>query len=194
LGKIVGIGYSKTGTKTLGECLQYLGFRHKSYDRSAVLLWKDERSAELLDIAAQYDSFEDLPWALMYEELDRRFPNSKFILTRRSTPEVWHKSLCKHADRDDDNEIIEIVYGFRDPHPHQHELVSRYVEHLESVRRYFYNRPQDFIEVCWEDGDGWRELADFLRVDCPESPFPHSNRAPTFLEKLKRYVKKRLAA
>ncbi len=30
--KVFGIGLNKTGTTTLGLCLQHWGFRHKSYD------------------------------------------------------------------------------------------------------------------------------------------------------------------
>jgi hypothetical protein len=30
--------------------------------------------------------------------------------------------------------------------------------------------------VCWENGDGWKELANFLEKPVPDQPFPHINK------------------
>jgi hypothetical protein len=45
------------------------------------------------------------------------------------------------------------------------------------VRAYFAGRPDDLLEVCWEAGDGWKELASFLGQPVPALPFPHLNKA-----------------
>jgi hypothetical protein len=33
----------------------------------------------------------------VYEEMDRRYENSKFILTRRKNSDAWFNSLKKHS-------------------------------------------------------------------------------------------------
>ena len=49
-----------------------------------------------LERARDYDAFEDLPWCLLYRELDEAFPGSKFVLTVRSSSEVWLRSYRRH--------------------------------------------------------------------------------------------------
>jgi len=44
------------------------------------------------------------------------------------------------------------------------------------VREYFRDRPDDLLEVCWEEKHGWSELASFLNEAFPEVKFPHKNR------------------
>ncbi len=63
------------------------------------------------------------------------------------------------------------------PYDHKTEHVRLYEDHLESVRDYFRARPNALLEVCWEEGDGWAELAAFLDLPVPALPFPHPNRA-----------------
>ena len=46
------------------------------------------------------------------------------------------------------------------------------------VREYFRNRPDDLLEVCWENNDGWDKLCTFLEVDKPTIAFPHANAKP----------------
>jgi hypothetical protein len=44
------------------------------------------------------------------------------------------------------------------------------------VRQHFAQYPAQFLDVCWEKGDGWEKLCRFLGRDIPEGPFPHANR------------------
>ncbi len=103
---------------------------------------------------------------------------TKFILTRRPSAEVWYESLCKHAARRGPNEVRKAIYGHAMPHDQRAEHVRFYEDHLDLVRAYFANRPGDLLEVCWEEGDGWNELAAFLDLPAPDLPMPHANRAP----------------
>ena len=50
--------------------------------------------------------------------------------------------------------------------------------------------PDDLLEVCWENGDGWNELATFLGCELPTSPFPHANDSRRILGTLKSYVRR----
>ncbi|MEO1132059.1 MAG: sulfotransferase [Cyanobacteria bacterium J06639_1] len=176
--KIVGIGLNKTGTSTLGVCFKHWGLEHVSVHHDAFKAWQAERFDDVVNIARQYDSFEDWPWPLVYQQLDRAYPGSKFVLTKRKDPQTWYKSLCKHAQRTGPTELREVIYGFAMPQQHQAEHIEFYNAHLQSVRDYFRDRPQDLLEICWEEGDGWPELADFLGLEDPGIPLPHANPCP----------------
>lgn len=176
--KIFGIGLNKTGTTTLGTCLQILGFRHSSFD---LQLLKQVAVGELEPLFAavdSHDSFEDWPYPLVFEELDRRFPGSRFILTRRSSPERWLASLSGHALRTDPfigTRSRSLAYG--DPYPQLNPPghLLHYRRHLERVRAYFQHRPHDLLEVCWEEQASWAPLCAFLQRPVPDAPFPHAN-------------------
>ncbi|MGF1572832.1 MAG: sulfotransferase [Sumerlaeia bacterium] len=174
--KIIGVGLNKTGTTTLGQCLKFWGNTHCSWSTPAFELWRDNKHAELIEFARNYTSFEDWPWPLIYRELDEAFPGSKFILTRRSTPEVWFESLCLHAERTGPTEFRRVIYGYAMPHEHAEHHIHIYLKHNQAVRDYFAPRPQDFLEVCWEEGDEWSGLAKFLGKKIPNRLFPHANK------------------
>ncbi|OGS95976.1 MAG: hypothetical protein A3H31_03245 [Gallionellales bacterium RIFCSPLOWO2_02_FULL_57_47] len=175
--KIVGIGLNKTGTTTLGVCLKHWGLKHISCSQDAFNLWRKEDYDGLLKLVGDFDSFEDWPWALIYKAIDERFPGAKFILTRRKDAETWFNSLCQHADRTGPTDYRKYIYGYEMPREHKAEHIFLYEKHLETVREYFRKRPSDFIEVCWEEGDGWKELSDLLDFECPNIPFPHANKS-----------------
>lgn len=176
--KIVGIGLNKTGTKSLGYCIQQWGFRHVSLCEEAFELWRSGDVPKLLTLVGHYDSFEDWPWPLVYKSIDKRFSGSKFILTKRKDPETWFESLCAHADRTGPTIYRKYIYGYEMPHGHKNHHIKIYLDHLSSCREYFKKRPNDFLEVCWEEGDGWSQLSSFLQLECPPIPFPHENKNP----------------
>jgi hypothetical protein len=181
--KIVGIGLNKTGTKTLGTCLRHWNFRHVCFSPAAFDLWRRKEYAKLLEWVGNYDSYEDWPWPLIFRDIDRAYPGSKFILTRRSNPEVWFESLCKHAERIGITRYRKHIYGFEMPHGHKREHIRYYEEHLQAVRDHFKDRPEALLEVCWEEGSGWSELARFLDRPEPSIAFPHENKAPLIMSR-----------
>lgn len=176
--KIFGIGLNKTGTTTLGLCLQQLGYRHSSFslpllEQLAIGHWQP-----LLHTVASHDSFEDWPYPLVFDQLDQQFPGSRFILTRRASPERWLESLCAHALRTDPQlgpRTRSLAYGYPYPQLNREAHLARYTRHLERVRAYFARRPQDLLEVCWEEQARWEPLCAFLGRPLPALPFPHAN-------------------
>ena len=175
---MLGVGLNKTGTKTLGECLRAFGTRNRSFDAHAFELWRAGRIAELLESMQSHDSFEDWPWPLVYREFDVRFPDARFVLTTRRDSQTWFESLCKHAERTGPTPFREAVYGFAMPHAHRAVHVAIYERHNDEVREYFSARPGKLLEVCWERGDDWEVLANFLGLPPPVLPFPHENANP----------------
>lgn len=183
--KVFGIGLNKTGTKTLAQYLRALGFRHRSYDsrRADVSpsfdLYAAGRIEELLDLVDDVDSAEDWPWPLLYRELDERYPDARFVLTVRESPERWYASLCNMAVRIGPLPLYEqTVYGSAMPHGRREEHLRIYREHNRDVEAYFAGRPGKLLTVCWERGDDGRTLADFLGIEGVELPASHENPSP----------------
>ncbi len=126
-------------------------------------------------VAERYDSFEDWPWPLIYRQLDERFPDARFILTLRKDPETWLRSLLSHARRTGPTQARELVYGYAMPQGHEAAHLAFYNAHNKGVRAYFQGRENKLLEVCWETGSGWEELAAFLQLPVPDRPLPHAN-------------------
>ena len=83
--KIFGIGLHRTGTSSLNEALNILGYRsiHTPLD-----IYPDI-DTRIID---KYDAFTDNPIPLLYKQLDRLYPGAKFILTTRDL-DSWIKSV-----------------------------------------------------------------------------------------------------
>ena len=187
--KVFGVGLNRTGTTTLGQCGNILGFRCTSCDRGLLedFVLRNDFS-KINDLVGQYQLFEDWPWPLIYEELDQVFPESKFILTVRRSDEAWLKSLKNHSMRTHPTRHCrKLAYGFAYPHKHESEHLEFYRRHNEGVRTYFSNRPSDFIELCWESGDGFEELCSFLGRNIPDAPLPHANAGKNNPARVSRY-------
>ena len=188
--KVVGVGLIKTGTKTLGVCLRRWGLKHISRDHEAFELWRKGEIETLLRKVGEFDSFEDWPWPLVYREIDREFPGTRFILTRRKDAKTWFRSVCKHAGRTGPTDYRKYVFGHEMPYGREKEHIQFYESHLRSVRAYFKDRPGDLLEVCWEDGSGWAELAAFLGFEPPDAPFPHLNKSPSRMDNAKNLARR----
>ncbi len=178
--KVIGVGFHKTGTSTLGHCLQLLGYQHISHSREAFLLYQASETSAILTLMAYFDSFEDWPWPLLYREIYARFPESKFILTTRANEERWFASLANHVRRGAGEEFKyrKYIYGYENPEDNNQAHIETYLHHNRAVREFFADKAGALLEVCWETGDGWHELCSFLGVEIPNIPFPHSNQAP----------------
>jgi len=176
--KVFEIGLNKTGTSTLGACLRTLGYQHQSYSYQQVLRLRRQQWDALLEGYAEADSFDDWPTPRLYQKLDATFPGSLFILTRRRATEVWLKSISDHALRTRWREgtlVRSTFYGC--PYPQINaELYRRtYEQHNQAVRDYFCGRPQQLLELCWEEESSWARLCGFLGEPIPSTPLPHLN-------------------
>lgn len=192
--KIFGIGLNKTGTTTLEECGKILGLRCAGCD---IRLLKDfvlrKDFSRVKHAVKHHDLFQDWPWPLMYEQLDEMFPGSKFILTVRKSEEKWIESLKKHAMRKHHRKHCrKLVYGFNFPHGHEKEHMEFYRKHNDDVRSHFRGREADFIELCWENGDGFDRLCKFLNCEVPDQPLPHANKSTGKRAKLSRLITNKL--
>lgn len=183
--KIIGIGLNRTGTTTLGLCLQHLGYHHTSVHEDAFACYRDGNMDKLLEIVSGYDSFEDWPWPLVYREIDRAFPDSKFILTGRISADIWLNSISRLARLTGPTEYRRLVYGHAMPDGHESEYLDYYHRHNREVEEYFRDRPDKLLVVSWDSGNGWDELCEFIGCAVPDLPFPHVNRSDRLEEMLR---------
>ncbi|MBF4770504.1 hypothetical protein ISU10_22250 [Nocardioides agariphilus] len=176
--KVFGIGWPKTGTTTLGHCLEILGYSHVGCRLDLVDHLPSGDLAPILDVARAYDSAEDWPWLLLYRELDAAFPGSRFVLTQRD-PEALTRSYRNMVAAQVRDATLdrrrEVLYGFAPLEASDEQLVARVKGHNAAARAYFADRPGDLLEVDWSRGDGWAELCGFLGHSIPEVPFPRAN-------------------
>lgn len=173
--KVFCIGFHKTGTTSLAVALKELGYRVTGPNG----VWDANIGRNVHKMAAavakKYDAFRDNPWPMLYREMDRQFPDSKFVLTIRD-PESWIRSQVRHFGSDE-TPMRKWIYGVGCPEGNEAVYVARMEQHNQEVLDYFGDRRDDFLVLDLARGDGWEELCPFLGQAIPDMPFPHSNKA-----------------
>ncbi len=173
--KVIGIGKHKTGTTTLGRAVEILGFdKHAEWSFQRTEDHTAGKIEELLAFSEAYNNLEDVPWCFMYKELYERYKGeTMFILTVRKSSELWYESVCNQYDKTPEK----FRKDWENPHHTKQQRIAIYEQHNKDVREFFKDKP-NFIELCWEKGDGWKELCNFLGKEIPNEPFPFLNRSP----------------
>jgi len=163
--KIFGIGLAKTGTTSLNDAFAILGI--------ASIGCPD-------DIAAirRFEAATDGIVADRFEVLDREFPGSKFIYTKRDR-ESWLNSYTRYHGRKipalpGHAEMTRRLYGTTGTE--REILLEAFERHENHVLEYFRDRPEDLlvIDIAGSGGD-WETLCRFLGRTVPDAPFPASN-------------------
>lgn len=180
--KVFGIGLNKTGTTSLGICLKKMGYKHLSCRRDLLEHYTKGYTESVYKVIDDYDSFEDWPYPLMYVDLFKEYPNSKFILTVRSSAEKWLRSLMEHSLYT--NPFVhcrKMAYGYSYPHYAQAQHIQFYEAHNRAVVDFFKRMGAEdrLLFACWEQGHGWAELAAFLGRPAPDEPFPRARAKET---------------
>jgi len=172
MNKIFGIGLPKTGTSSLNESLKILGFRSRhnpldlralSYNYGVYQYARDDWDA-LTNFGEHF-----------YPQLDRNYPQSKFILTIRDK-DAWLSSAGKWFSRPQENPPIDDkccleTFGCV---RFQYERFSYvYDLHRKNAEGYFRNRPGDLLILDCSRSDAWRKLCEHLGQPVPDRPFPH---------------------
>jgi hypothetical protein len=182
--KVFGLGLSKTGTSSLGEALKILGIKTKHYPHDRKTLAELKSGNYRLSVLEEYQGIVDIPVAPYFAQLDRIYPNSKFILTVRDE-DSWLRSiethLCSQSGRMNKNPqykefaqfIWACVYGSLEFNKDRFLFV--YDTHVRNVQDYFRHRPEDLLTLDICGGDGWEKLCAFLGLSIPKARFPHAN-------------------
>jgi hypothetical protein len=181
--KVLGLGLSKTGTKTLQAALVSLGYTNRSWDPALLTEWYHGNLGAVFAVTDAYDCVEDWPYLAAYRELmDRYGRSARYVLTVRTSSAIWLDSVTVHADRVGPQFDIHrrMAFGYDHPRGREAEYVAYYEAHNAGVRAAIAERRLEdcFAELCWENGDGWPQLCGLIGQVPPARPFPHANQRP----------------
>ena len=176
--KIFGIGLSKTGTTSLANALQILGYKTKD-DMGVVKYAAGDLSSIDLNVVDAHDAVTDTPVSSFYRELDVAYPGSKFILTIRDS-KGWLTSCRKqftqpHTERQNEAHRRLFIDLYGTDVFEEERFASGYRRFVNGVRDYFKGRPQDLLVLDVSGGEGWEKLCAFLNRPVPDIPFPKAN-------------------
>jgi hypothetical protein len=127
------------------------------------------------ELANRFDAFQDNPWPILYKQLDRKFPGSKFILTLRPSDE-WIRSVVNHFS-EKEMPMREWIYGVGHPKGNEDVYIARYERHNREVLEYFKDRSEQLLVLNITAGEGWTKLCPFLGEHIPSVGFPCANTA-----------------
>jgi hypothetical protein len=197
---VIGAGFGRTGTKSLKEAMEMLGFapcHHMAEvgaNRDQLPYWQAAAVGEAVDwdaVFAGYRAAVDWPSSHYWRQLAAHWPQAKVILSVRPE-EKWWKSFC---------ETIKITMDVRDylPDPYRrgvatmaHRIISEQTFHaplhdkgaaLSAYRRRAVEvkaalQPERLL--VFDVAEGWGPLCHFLGIPKPAVAFPHSNSTGDF--------------
>src|SRR3990172_8161285 len=136
--KIFGIGLPKTGQSSLAMAMWILGHKTVQYPYNASQIQNNDFSL-------------DLPVVIQYKKLDKKYPNSKFILTTRDL-DSWLKSMRNHYRRYPASKRYKQQLMFRlkfwgTVNFNKKLMTKKYYEHIEDVNKYFKGREKDLLII-----------------------------------------------
>jgi hypothetical protein len=182
----------RTGTTSLAKALTALGFNTRDHPMP---LFRDRDHPWL----EEYDAFTDHPIPLLYQELDLRFPGSKFVHTERDE-EAWLESVeWLHSEG-----AVKFQWDRKPGIAHFHQefygttefepevFRETYRRHNRAVREYFAERPDDLLILDITRGEGFEKLCPFLGREIPAEGFPHWNKQGGVWRERWRKIVKRL--
>lgn len=194
--KVIGAGFGRTGTDSMREALNILGFGpcHHMFE---VIAHPDQQAEWRAMVAGGprdwdklfdgYSSCVDWPSAHYWRELMTAYPQARVILTWRS-PESWWQSFANTLLKafDANGDPASLGRALIDGQVFGHRAVDRdhaiavYEAHVAAVMA---EVPPGRLLVH-RLGDGWPALCAHLGVPAPEQPYPSANAADTFQDRL----------
>jgi hypothetical protein len=211
--KVIGAGFGRTGTASLKEALETLGFR-KCYHMFEFMehpeharYWEAAAKGKPTDWEKLFEGYEatvDWPGCTFYKELMAAYPDAKVVLSVRD-PERWYESARKTiftAPRGG-RMLLQLLLTprmwrsvgvvrrilrqgtFGGKERDKAHAIGVFNAHVEEVKR---TVPPERLLV-YEVKAGWEPLCRFLGVEVPPVPFPHVNDTETFQETMKERFK-----
>lgn len=200
--KVIGAGFSRTGTYSLKQALEAVGFgpcyhMHEVFGRPEhIALWASasSREPEWSTVFAGYASAADAPACHYWRQIRDAFPGAKVILTVRDA-DSWYASfratVLEALNRPDllpasahptlamaRRLVLDGVFSGRfEDRAHAiavYEAHNRAVVDAVDARHLLVHRA----------GDGWEPLCAFLEVPIPAIAFPATNTRAQFRARL----------
>ncbi len=198
--KIIGSGFGRTGTKSMKQALEMLGFGpcHHMYEVMASerqqTLWRAAMRGAEIDWTEIYDGYAsqvDWPGVHYWHEATIAFPDAKVVHTERDENDWWdsfsatigkfhtvldHVPLPPHLTelfREIRETMVDPVFG---DHADRATAIAAYRAHNARVREIV---PADRLLV-FDVRQGWEPLCGFLGVPEPATAFPRANQRSEF--------------
>ena len=188
--KVFGLGLSRTGTRSLTAALHVLGIDTIHYPIDEDTFRAIASGSFDFSLLRSFDGITDITVSPYFEELEKKYPDAKFVLTVREE-ESWLRSCANHwrgreAFEPPASEGREVhmrirrllraaTYGIYDFEPTRFRAVQR--RHVAAVRAYFADKPGKLLEMNIVEGAGWEPLCTFFDRPTPDQPFPHKGGA-----------------
>jgi len=195
--KIIGAGYGRTGTVSLQQAFEQLGYPcyhmqevMKAYDRGHVAQWDAAMGGARIDwdeLFVGYEATVDFPACVFYRELMQAFPDALVVLSVRD-PEAWWRSYSKLMGLVSkatwfnfvpmfkkfsamNIHMLDYVFAGSMETLTKEDYIAQYLRHIEEVKA---TVPADRLLV-FSVTEGWEPLCEFLGHPVPDKPFPHAN-------------------
>jgi hypothetical protein len=194
--KVVGAGFGRTGTLSLKNALEKIGFgpcyhMMEVFPRpDHVAIWHDLAFGKSIDWDLLFRDFRatvDWPSTRWWREIAAHFPDAKVLLSSRD-PEAWYKSMSETIYQPMkwpvSAEVPEIMRL-------QNEMVRKAVladtfdnrfedkAHAIAVFKRHNQEVRDTIDAGrlleFDAREGWEPLCRFLEVPVPSEPYPRLN-------------------
>lgn len=192
--KVIGAGFGRTGTDSMREALDILGFgpchhmREVNNNAEQKRLWRalvQGAPADWQQLFAGYASCVDWPSAHYWRELIAAYPQAKVILTWRTAESWWtsfEQTILAGIAKSTDPASLGLalirdrVFGGR-PGDRDHAMAV-YEANVAAVTA---TVPAERL-LIHRLGDGWEPLCAHLGVPVPGQPYPARNAARAFQE------------
>ncbi|SDS69462.1 hypothetical protein SAMN04515667_2759 [Formosa sp. Hel1_31_208] len=196
------IGMNKTGTTSLGVFFENHGYKVFNQAKGELLLsnYINEDFEKIINSCekSKMQVFQDVPFSLpkTFKYLFEYFPNSKFILTVRSSPEEWYNSILKFHSEFYHNgqkptleslknsnyvykgwswDLMNNVFFDNNIELYNKEvLMKKYKDHINDVQNYFsVNESKDrLITINLSEKNDFEKLITFLKIKTIAKNFP----------------------
>jgi hypothetical protein len=190
--KIFGIGLPRTGTTSLARALEAYGIDTVHYPFA---LYEEGLDAP---VVAQHTAFVDTPVPMFYQELDQRWPGSRFVLTTRDKADwlesmkwlrtegrkIWPPNPVREQYKRD-------FYGTNEFD--RKRLSDTFDRYHEEVAGHFEGRKDEVLRLNIIESSDTSKLVDFLGLEAEPTPWPRANasRQATLSQKLAHQFERR---
>jgi len=205
--QVIGAGFGRTGTSSLKEALEVLGFpcyhRDIAEEHPDDALWLALSKGKSIDFESVFQNHTaaiDWPVAKFYQEIFRKYPNAKVILTVRD-PDMWYQSISEtifsevvglleqrkqsHKKNKWLRKLNHWVSPTKDLHAKMVESVivdgqfhGKFLDKEDAIQTYneHIEEVKQFVHagqlLVYNVKEGWGPLCAFLGVPVPSTSFP----------------------